>query len=141
MKQSGRASWIMIVALVSVLAVTGMFLFAGESPQTACNRFFEHLAKGNVEGLVKDGYIEGMTPEEQKKKWDYAVNVAGPYFRFIWRIKNYVKANDTHAFVNLAITTQATDYEETYRIPMVRVDGRWRVDVRGMSRGIYPALP
>lgn len=143
MKRRGRINLIVAIGALGVVVI-GLFLFlAQESPATAANRFMVALAKGDVPQLMESSFYDGDR-ENLRKQWDFATGVAGTYYRFSWRILNTVNSDSRNASVDMFVWRNATSpmtFEERFQLPMVRVDGQWKVDIKSVSRKLYPALP
>lgn len=143
MKQAGKAHWLVIAGIASILVVVGLFLFAQDSAGDTAHRFMTALAKGDVETLTELSYYPEGSKEELKEKWDFAVNKAGKHFLFFGRIVNVSQSAPDTAAATMQITKnpQAGGYEEKFQLPLVKEGGDWKVDVRTISRTMYPALP
>lgn len=144
MKQSGRASLMTIAAIVAVLLVVGLMFLGKESVTSVGDRFLKALYFGDVETLTKMSYLGNDTEDQMRKKWDFAVNRAGKYYLFAYRITGGKQVSDDTAQVTMQFIKDAANpgsYEEKYEIPLVKVGNEWKVDVKGMNRTIYPALP
>lgn len=145
MRRAGKADAITIaitfLGIAGALALGILMLFSKESPQTACNRFLDALASGNVDTLVETSYYEG-SKEDLRASWKYATDV-GQHYLFHWETVSVKEHDENSAAVLSQIERNfgPSSYPEKIDIPMVKVDGRWKVDVRGLFRGLYPALP
>lgn len=140
MKQSGRASILVIVAALCALGITGLLLFSSPSPKQVANEFMIALAKGDVDGLLRLGYLGNDTEKEAREKWEFATKVAGPYFRFKWTIGGMSQPDPESASVEIMLDT-GTGSAEKFEMALLRIDGQWRVDVREINRSMYPGLP
>ena len=143
MKRSGRVSLVLILAIAAVVAALALFLLAGESPRGVAGQFLTALAKGDAKTLAELSYMEGQTPEQIESKWKdtYAYS---KYWIFAYMIKDVRDLDKDNSTVTLGWVKNATkesSYEEKFELPMVRKDGKWKVDVRAMSREMYPYLP
>lgn len=144
MKQSGRASLIMLATAAMVILLGMIFLFGKESLTSVGTRFMSALARGDVDTLTKMSLVGDETPEQMHKEWDFAVNTAGKHYRFFWRITSELQADERSGSVRMQITRNADTpggYEEAFQLPLEKVNGEWKVDVRGISREMYPGLP
>lgn len=104
------------------------------------------LAKGDVDTLTKMTYLGANTSEDQiRKEWNFACNTAGKHYVFMWRITSSMEQDPGKVgSVQMQVTRNANtpgSYEEGFQLPMLKVNGQWKVDVRGISRQMYPALP
>jgi hypothetical protein len=142
MLRAGKAHWITLSGIVGVLVLVGVILFGGDSPTSVANRFLVALARGDVDTLMDLSYFEGDR-QSLRIQWDYATKVAGPYYRFTWRIVTEKIASEQSAAVKTQFERDygPGSYPENIDIPLVKSDGRWKVDVRGLYRRMYPALP
>lgn len=143
MHRAGRVNLILI-GLAVVVVFVGILAFAGRSgPTPSANAFLTALVKGDVDKLTDLSYYQGDRGK-LKEQWDFAVHQAGKYYAFTWRVKDEKQSNDTNAAVQIDIVRNVrsgSSYPENSEIPMVKVDGAWKVDVRSLDRDIYPALP
>lgn len=142
--QAGRVNVLAIGGIVC-LALIVFVLFAGrESTATVGARFMTALAKGDVDTLTQMSFMGDETPDQVRKQWDYTVHGVGQYYRFRWHITGTSQANDNTAAVLLQVARNAdtpSAYDENYQLPLVKVNGGWKVDVRNISRDMFPALP
>jgi len=140
----GRANWLTIAGVAGLAAIIFLFALTGESAQAVGTRFMAALAKGDVKTLTDISYAPGTEPEELEKQWDYAVNTAGKHYRFVYKIVTTSNANDETATVRMMVVRNVDSdqgYEEKFELPMVKKDGRWRVEIRSLDRRIFPQLP
>lgn len=143
-KQSGRISVITILVLAGTLAIIAIFALSRESIQSVGSRFMSALSRHDVDTLTDLSYAGNQTKEEIRKKWDYAVNVAGQHYYFTWRATSSKEANADNGAVQLSVSRNANQpgsYEENFQLPMVKVNNDWKVDVTGISRDMFPGLP
>lgn len=134
----------MVVAgLAGLIAIVGLFIFGKDSAGQTATEFMTALAKGNVDKLVDLSYYGTGSKEDLRRKWDFAVHRAAPHYVFSWKITNVVESDPKNAAATVMInrTYDAGGYEEKYQLPMVLVDGQWRVDVRAINHSMYPAIP
>jgi hypothetical protein len=144
MLRSGRVNWLILAGVVAAIAVAVLFALSGESPTSGAGRFMSALAAHDVDKLVKYGHMPGESPEEERKQWDHAVNRVGRYYRFYWDIVSSQVIDENNATVTLNVVRNSADpgaYEQKFGLPLVRVDGEWLVDVRGIPRDMFPGLP
>lgn len=119
-------------------------LSGGESPTTAVNRFMTALAKGDVDTLTRMSHLPGREESDIRAQWDRAVNVVGPYYRFRWQTLTQTMPDRDSANVQIWVWRNALspgNFEEKFGVPLKRVEGEWKIDVRGINRGVYPGLP
>lgn len=129
--------------VIAVAALVASFLFSDSPGQTA-SRFMVALATHDNAELARLSFIEGVTEEELKKRWEYSTEVAGKHYRFRYDIKSVTKSGDTTASAELLMVRNADEtsaYEENYGLPLEKVDGQWKVDLIGIDRRIFPRMP
>lgn len=144
MKRSGKLHWMMAVGLLGVIVIVGLLFFKREGPETVASKFLTALTTRDAAKLTELSYYPGSSKEELRKQWDFATQVAGRDYQFVWKIKFAKMADENTATVALEFTRDAVNpmsYGENFQLPMVREDGQWLVDVRSLSKVMYPALP
>lgn len=143
MKKAGRALWPLVV-VVLVLALGGVFfVISGASASSTADNFMEALARGNAKKLAELGYLEGMTPDQAEKAWTKTVD-HGMYYRFFWHVKTSSQPTPDTATVTMDVARNAdtqSSYGEDYSLNLIKMDGKWKVDVRQIPRDLYPGLP
>lgn len=143
MKRSGRTSIVIIITVALVAAVVGLFLLAGESPTGVAGQFLTALGKGDTKTLAKLSYMDGLSEAEIEKRWQETHELS-KYWAFAFKVRDANEQDPDNATVRLDWVKNAASgsaYEEKYELPMVKKDGKWKIDVRGISREMYPALP
>lgn len=144
MRQSGKASIITILSIAAILLIVGLLAFSRESLGSVGGRFMEALRTGNVDQLTKMSYLGTMPEDQMRKQWDFAVNHAGKYYKFGYRITAAKDIDGKSGTVMMQVLRNAISpgaYEESFQLPMVKVGDEWKVDVRALSRELYVALP
>ena len=100
------------------------------------------LAAGDVDPLNEITYMPGADKKEIREKWVYATEVAGKYYYFKWRIKGDQQSDDRTASVRVEVEKNQQGYGDDYGLDIRKdEDGAWKVDVRSISREMYPGLP
>lgn len=126
-----------------VLIGTG-FYFAKDSVTTVGSQFMDALARGDVEKLTEMSYMSDLPKEEIRKRWDFTVNKAAPYYRFTWRVAGGDETEKDSGNVRLKVqrnVDSGSSYEESFQLPLIKTAEGWKVDVRSISRDMYPGLP
>ena len=143
MKQAGKAHWLTIAGILSVFVVAGLFFFGKDSAATTAGEFMSALAKGDVDTLTELSWFQGATKEQLKEKWRYSVKEVGPHYVFAWKINAVTRSGDDSAAARMQVirNLDAGGYEENFQLPLVKDNGNWKVDVRSISRAMYPGLP
>lgn len=144
MKTAGRVSPLLILGLASILGLALLMFQSGSTPAGVAAEFMTALGRGDVDDLVRLSYAPGRDKAELKKEWAFTVNEAGQHYRFAYRILNSKQADPQTASVSLHVFRNAdldSSYGEKFELPMVKVDGDWKVDALGLNREMYPGLP
>ncbi len=145
MRVAGRISLVYVAAIAGVVVVSGLLLMGRESLTAVGGRFMSALAKGDVNTLTKMSYLGDKSEEDIRKQWDFAVNHAGKYYQFGWRVTATSEAEpNVSGSVRLSVARNigsGSSYEENFQLPVIMKNGMWKVDVRGISRELYPGLP
>lgn len=139
-----RVNWIVVALLLIVAAIFGLILTAGESPTTATVVFMNALGKGDVKTLADRSYFN---PERSRddiiKDWTKSIEL-GKYYRFIWKVDSDTRPTPDRATVKMTVmrdVDKGNAYDEPFSLDLIRQNGKWLVDVRSISRQLYPALP
>lgn len=144
MNRYGRASLLVIIGAAALLiCVVLVFLTGRESLVSIGGRFMTALVNGDANTLTQMTYIGNESPDSVKKQWDEAVDVSR-YYNFTYRILGADQADPRTGSVRLAVVRDAASpggYEQNYQLPLIKVGDDWKVDVRGISREMYPDLP
>jgi hypothetical protein len=144
MKVRGRVNWIVLAVLVLAALIVTLALFGGEAPTTAANRFLLALGKGDVKTLADMSYFSPERPRQQvEADWRKTLTYAR-HFVFAWRVKSDRRPTPDRAIVALSFVKDAHksgSYEENFILDMVKVGGKWKVDVQAINREMFPALP
>jgi hypothetical protein len=146
MKRAGRISLVLAaVVVVAILAVIALVtLTRTESPETVAHDFMNALVMGDADTLAKLSYMDPDTPEQIRSKWDFTVHKAGPHYRFVWEPRGSVEPDSENAAVRIGVyrnVLRERELADPYELPLVKVNGHWKVDVRAINREMYPGLP
>jgi hypothetical protein len=143
-KRAGKAAPLAIVVALLAIVTVAIFILSAkqDSEINAASRFLVALGKADAKTLTELSYMDGDTEEEIRAKWDKTLSYSKHYL-FVWSIqRSFVQGDE--ATVTLKFFKDAgksTTFEEKLEIPLKRVNGKWKVDVRGISREAYPSLP
>ena len=148
-RQSGKISLLGLGAVAIAGMIVASLAFAKEDAKAVGAQFMDALARHDVDKLTELSLVTKTDPagiEEDKKRlreeWKFAVNVAGEHYPFMWKITDSSSATDTHGSVTIQILKGGqNDYEEKYELSLEKVNNKWMVDVGGISRTMFPALP
>ena len=144
MRQSGRGNWIIVALVAIVLAIAALVVFAGETPTAAAKKFMRALSRQDAEALADMSFYDPPRPrEEVVASWKRTLKLSEHYI-FAWQIKNSkspVKGRATVSMDFIRDASKGTSYPEIFPLDLIQKDGKWMVDVRALSREMYPALP
>lgn len=144
MKIAGRASPVLIMGVLSVVVFVGVLFTGGGTPTSTASSFMVALGKRDIDTLVELSALDGKTPEELREAWKYSTETVGKHYRFAFNILASREANETTSTVTMHVFRNAdmsSTYAEKFELPLVKVDGKWLVEVRGINRQMYPGLP
>ena len=102
------------------------------------------LADGDVDKLTELSYLDSVSDEEMKKKWEYTTSVVGPRYVFQFSIEDSVLQSDDKAVVRMELTTDSdknSAYADRFELELKKIKGEWKVSVAALDRAIYPGLP
>jgi hypothetical protein len=143
MNRSGRINLILLAVLLIGIALGALLLTAGETPSAAAGHFLKALGQGDTKTLTSLSYMGDQPESETEKQWETTISRSRHYL-FAWRIMGDLE-NGNEAVVKLKFVRNAANtqmaYEEDYELPLVKVNGKWKVSVREISRDMFPALP
>jgi hypothetical protein len=132
------------VAVALLVAIVVLIFFAGESPAGAAGRFLYALQQRDVNTLTELSYVPEGDASHIQDDWNFTVNVANPNYRFTYRVLHVKELGGDEAVATVEMKKDAFSpaaYEENFQLPLVRKNGKWKVDVYNISRKMYPALP
>lgn len=143
MKRRGRVHWLTIAGSAGLVIALLLFFLAGEGPASVAGRFMGALARGNYKQLAEMSYFPDKDQKTVEEEWKYATQVGGRHYLFAYEIFGQVEATSKTASVRMKMTRNLSPsaYEENQSLPLIKADGKWKVDVRAMSRQIYPFMP
>lgn len=144
MRNGGRINWLVLALVTVVLLIVVLVTLSGETSSVAARRFMKALSMGDAKTLTDMSYFEPeRSKEEVLKSWERTVEI-GRFYRFSWNIKNSKSPASGRSTVSMDFTRDADNpnsYGETFSLDMIQKDGKWLVDVKALSRDMYPALP
>src|ERR1700761_7837910 len=134
-RSSGRVSLFSLFAVVAVVMVAVVLLFSKSSPGAAGGQFMDALVRGDVNELCNLSYMGDTPPDEMRKEWEFATQVAGKHYNFSWQITASTALGNTGS-VQLSVQRNFGTpgaYPENFALPMVLTNGQWKVDVINLS--------
>lgn len=132
-----------LAGIVGAVMILFIAFSGGESASSVSARFMGALAKGDYKTLAKLSYIPDRSQQELEEKWKFTTEV-GKHYLFLYRLGATLEQGPRTATTNLSVTRNAMtggSFEENFPIPLTRQEGKWKVEVRGLSRKLYPSLP
>lgn len=130
--------------VAAVFAIVALATLSGETSSVAARRFMRALSNGDAKTLTEMSYFEpDRQKEEVLKSWERTLEV-GRFYRFTWNIKNSKSPASGRSTVSMDFTRDADNpnsYGETFSLDMIQKNGKWMVDVKALSRDMFPALP
>ena len=142
--EAGRVSPFALFGVAAFALIGVGFYFAAESVGTVGSNFMDALARGDAAKLTELSYMDKLSKPEIRKKWDFTVTKAAPYYRFAWRVASANATAENTAYVRLQVQRNVDGggaYDEKFELPLVKTPEGWKVDVRAISRDLYPGLP
>jgi len=129
-----------IVGLVGVVVVIALLFMGGSSATPAASRFMAALGSGDVDTLTEVSYIPDMTKDEIRKEWEKTASLT-KHVQFRYKFLGEDVVSEDQSTIRMDIMKPTTGYDEKFSLPMRKIDGEWKVEVRGLSRQLYPFLP
>lgn len=133
-----------LAGLVIVLAAGGFYIFGRQSPEAVTQSFLVALADRDVDRLMEVTYLD-RPAKPLREQWDFCLNVAAKDMPFAWTIGNSQQLDSDRPVVEVFMVEfsvgGAKESDEPFRIPLVKRDGRWKVDLLGVPRAFFPGLP
>ncbi len=132
----------MVAGGLGILVVAAIALSGGESASMVATQFMSGLAVGDLETVLRTSTISDMDAETQRKVWKDSLE-RGRYYRFRWKYtaESPQSADATSILLAVERNVAMSSYDENFQIPCRKIDGKWKVDVRSLSRQLYPFLP
>lgn len=143
MKRHGKANWVIIASLVSVLVLVAVLVSASKGPGGAATEFMTGLSYADAAKLARVSAIGQDDEATRRAKWQQTL-ARGKHYLFVWKMLETVNTGKDRAVAKVLIVRNATlpnAFDEKVEIPLVKKDEGWKVDVAGINREIFPALP
>jgi hypothetical protein len=102
------------------------------------------LQKHDIDQLTELSAVPADQKGKLHKQWDFCLNTATPTYNFRWQFQYSAATGTDTEVVTVKMWKNADNpgsYDENFQVPLVKVDGRWKVDVYRMSSKFYPAIP
>lgn len=132
------------LAALLIVFLLGFFLSSRQSITASAASFMSALAKADTAALSDLTYLGSDDKAAIESKWKKTFERSAGY-AFTWRIVSSTTGPEGKSgAVRLQVTRNADKpggYEEKFELPMVMRDGKWKVEVDGISREMFPFLP
>lgn len=144
-KRAGRVSPLVILGIAGLIGMIGVLLFTrgGGSPAQRVHEFFAALDRGDIDAIMETSTFGDVPEAELREKWQQCVDRA-EYYIFAMQIKATSFSTPDEATVAVEMFQNAGNPNagsKRFQVPVIKVDGEWKVDARSLTRSIYPALP
>ncbi len=138
-----RFNPIIAIGLLGVIVIPVVLFLLGQSPENAAKEFMTALGTGDVDKLTEMTYLPD--PESDiKSQWRHTFENSARNYVFGWKFGTTEKDGTDRAVVRVTITEfRGPEHHENDQanLPLVRIDGKWMVDMRSLSRTFFPGLP
>ena len=138
-----RFNPIAVFGVLGLLAIGLVMLMLGQSPEEAGKEFMTALAKGDVAKLTEMSYLpEPEKPIEQQ--WKETFEKHAKNYVFAWKMEGSEKMSNEEAVVKVLIVEfrgPELHENDVANLPLVKKDGKWKVDLRSLTRTFFPGLP
>ncbi len=142
-KRAGKTHWIIVFAVLAIVGGFIVLLIPNKSAAKTANDFLVALAKDDREKLTDLTYWPDKSREQIRASWDKTMEAA-KHYRFAWKMVSEKDATEENTGVVVMVFRNAMSsgtFEEKFEIPLQKQNGEWKVDVRGINREMFPALP
>lgn len=145
MKRAGRVSPILILGVLGFVGIIAVLVLTrtGTTPAQRVSEFFAALGDGDVETVLKVSTFGDEPDDVMRPKWQKTIERT-KYYRFALQIKDTNYSTPEEATVAIDMYQNIMNPGVTSKriqIPVVKVNGEWKVDARSINRQTYPALP
>lgn len=137
----GRVSLLTIFVIAGILALGALLAFSSssDSPESAAIRFMDALARNDPKGLTSVSFLDDVPQDELEKRWAKTCDY-NEFYQFRWNLKSAVQVTDKTASATVTVFALGSN-ETDYRIPLVKRDGKWLIDIAVVDRNFFPSLP
>jgi hypothetical protein len=138
----GRVSVLAIFVVLGLAILGGVLAFSStaDSPESVSIRFMDALARNNPEVLADVTYVEDEPKAELLEKWKESCRF-NAHYRFKWTMKGTNTLSDKSAVATINMFGIGQSADQDFRIPLVKHDGRWYIDLAVVDRNFFPSLP
>ena len=141
----GRVSPIALIGTIGVVLLVFLLFFVNrDSSGENGKKFMDALARGDAKTLADLSHLPGLDAQQREAAWKKSVTDYGKHYVFAWKVISVVDASETTSAIKLQVNRDLmsqSSYPENFELPMVKADGKWKVDVRRIDRRLYPGMP
>lgn len=140
--KSGRVSLLTVLVIASLVFLGAIVAFSRntDSPETAVVAFMDALARNDAKALTATSYVDGESNEELLKKWETSCRYTKTYL-FQWTFKGSKTLDESSGVAKIGMYGIGASMEQDFNIPLVKHDGKWKVDLAVVDRAFFPSLP
>lgn len=140
--RAGKTHFLVIFGILGAIIVVALFLFRGSDPAVEGTKFMQALARGDAKTLAELSHDPSLDQAALEKEWEFTTEV-GKHYLFMYKMMHTTRHTEESATVNMKVWRDygPSSYDENFGLPMVKVDGEWKVSLNELSRALYPALP
>ena len=138
-----RINPIIFIGVLGLVAIPIIMLMLGQSPQSAANEFMQALAKGDVDKLTEMSYLPDPS-RPLRDQWKDTFDLYAKDYIFGYEMGTSEKMGPNDAVIKVTIVEfrgPEMHENDTANLPLKRVDGKWKVALRDLSRTFFPGLP
>lgn len=137
----GRISVLTLLVIAGLIGLAAILAFSttADTAESATLRFMDALARGDAKALAQVTFIEDETEAEIEKKWAESCDY-NKYYRFKWTPKSTNTLTEKTAVATISLFALGQN-EADYRLPLVKKDNKWKVDIAVVDRNFFPSLP
>ncbi len=137
----GRISVLTLLVIACLVGLAAILAFSStaDTAESATIRFMDALARGDAKALTQVTFIEDETDAEIEKKWAESCNF-NEHYRFKWTPKATNTLTEKTAVATVSLFALGQN-EADYRLPLVKKDNKWKVDIAVVDRNFFPSLP
>jgi Protein of unknown function (DUF2950) len=137
----GRISVLTLLVIAGLVGLAAILAFSttADTAESATVRFMDALARGDSKALAQVTFIEDETEAEIEKKWAESCDY-NKYYRFKWVPKATNTLTEKTAVATISLFALGQN-EADYRLPLVKKDNKWKVDIAVVDRNFFPSLP
>ena len=138
-----RINPIILLGALGLIAIPVIMVMLGQSPQSAANEFMQALAAGDVETLTELSHLPDPS-RPVSDQWKDTFDLYAKNYVFGYEMGSTEKMGPNDAVVKVTVVEfrgPEMHENDTANLPLKKVDGKWKVDLRDLTRTFFPGLP